>query len=281
MSAGKRGANQGPPRDDGEPLTPAEAALAEGLEFVFAGRPDHVAQAYLATQPAEVRRALGELTNAMALLGLAEAPRAPSPGLRGRILATLAAKAPARKALVVVDMIVDYLTPGRPMEVPRARAVLPAVKARIDAARAQGVPVVFTVDRHEADDPDLDLWCQHAVAGTEGSEVWPELGAAASDPVVGHPTYSAFSRSSLDEVLRGLGVDTLVMAGCLTELQIFTTATDALQRGYAVEVAEGCHGGGSEVAEQSAVNMLRMLKPYGPARRDLLASVNATATPAR
>ena len=142
-------------------------------------------------------------------------------------------------------MLNDHLTPGSSVEVPRARDIVPAVAARLDAARAAGLPVVYVVDQHDPDDADLDLWTTHNVAGTTGGEVWPALAPKDGDTIVTKPTYSAFAASDLDGVLDGLAVDTLVLTGCLTEVGIMATAMDALQRGYAVEVPPDAQAGSS------------------------------------
>jgi len=267
------------PRKRREPAqgtsVPAEEAAAEVLGFVLAGRLERVVDAFLEGQSPEVRAEVTRTTEAVSMLGRAAEPEAPSPALRARVLASVAAgrqRALPRKALVVVDMINDYLTPGRPLEVPRARDVVPALKRRIEEARASGVPVVFVVDRHAPDDPDLDVWGTHAVAGSGGDDVWPELAPQAGDRVVGHPTYSGFARSELDATLRTLQVDTLVLTGCATELQMLATGVDALQRGYAVEVPEDSQAGASAVNEQVALGVLKVTRPYEPARRELLAA---------
>ena len=43
-----------------------------------------------------------------------------------------------KKALVVVDMLNDFVRPGAPLEVPETRAILPALRRRIWKARRDG-----------------------------------------------------------------------------------------------------------------------------------------------
>jgi nicotinamidase-related amidase len=167
----------------------------------------------------------------------------------------------------------DHLAAGGPLEVPRARNIVPALAARLEAARREGVPIVYVVDQHEADDSDLDSWGTHNVKGSPGAEVWPALAPHACDRVVSKPTYSAFSRSNLADVLRELRVDTLELTGCLTEVGLVATATDALQRGYAVEIPPETQAGATELNERITLGVLSLLPPYGPARAELLAAV--------
>lgn len=51
---------------------------------------------------------------------------------------------PGSTALVIVDMQNDFVRVGAPLEVPDARATIPAQRRLLDAFRAAGRPVVFT-----------------------------------------------------------------------------------------------------------------------------------------
>jgi nicotinamidase-related amidase len=180
-----------------------------------------------------------------------------------------------RRALVVCDMIVDHLTPGRPLEVPRARAIVDALARRIARARASGTAVVYLLDRHEPNDPDLEEWGMHAVEGSEGAEVWGPLAPGPSDRIVTKPSYSGFFRSDLEAVLEELAVDTIVLTGCATEVQLMSTATDALERGFAVEMPADSQAGATELGEAVALGVLSGLAPYAPARRARLERITA------
>lgn len=251
--------------------------LADLAAAVLAGRPERVQEVALAQEPPDVRAAVAATTEALAAIGLAQAPITPSPGLRARLMQSLAMRmTPRKKALVVIDMINEHLTPGMPLEVPRARAIVPALAARLGAARSEGTPVVYVVDSHDPADEDLDAiegWGAHAIAGTEGTEVWPAIAPQAGDRVVTKSTYSAFTGSELASVLDALKVETLVLTGCLTELGVLATATDALQRGFAVEVPPDAQAGANPMTEQVALGVLSIMPPYGPARRARLAQL--------
>jgi nicotinamidase-related amidase len=258
---------------------PVESPLADLLAFLLAGRAERITQAVHSQMQPETKAGVGAVTDTVAALGYAVDPVTPSPALRDRILATFQARhaQQARTALLVCDMLVDHLTPGRPMEVPRARAIVPAVARRIAEARGAGVPVVFVCDRHAPDDPELAEWGAHAVEGSEGAEVWPELAPLPGDRIVAKPTYSAFTASSLEQVLDELRVDTVVLAGCATEVQLLTTATDALQRGFAVEVPPDTQAGNTEPGERFTLAILSALIPYAPARKARLERLAAQA----
>lgn len=267
---------------------------AELLALIASGRPERLMDLALATFPgasepqvqAAARAELLSLTRALSSLALAEPEVLPSDKLRARIVATMEARAgigkrPTKRALLVIDMLNDHLGEGRALEVPRAREIVPALQAHLDHARRDGIPVVYVCDEHERDDTDLDAWSAHNVRGSEGAQVWAPLTPKPGDRIVTKPTYSAFSRSELGNLLGDLGVDTLILTGCLTEIGVLATATDALQRGYVVEVPADAQAGATVETEQAAMLVLSLLTPYGPARCDLLsklATSEATVT---
>jgi nicotinamidase-related amidase len=259
-------------KHDDEP--PGGEQIADLAAVVLAARPERLMGPILSMESPEVRAGVQVVTEAVAALGLAADPLAPPASLRGRILASVQARRTrsdgARKALLVIDMIKEHLTPGNPLEVPRARAIVPALRERLAAARTSGVPVVYVVDEHDPDDDDMDGvegWGTHAIRGGEGSDVWPEIAPAPGDRVVKKATYSAFTGSELAQVLDDLKVDTLVMTGCLTEIGVMSTATEALQRGFVVEIPPEAQAGASAIAEQVVLGILGLMPPYGPARR--------------
>ncbi len=249
--------------------TPEEELIADVAAFLLVGRPERVEDAALAMRPGVVQTTAAALRREIAALGMTEAPVAPSAELRDRLLKSVA-KGLRRRALVVVDMIRDHLTEGCALEVPRAREILPALEARLTAARAAGMPIVYVVDEHDPDDADLDLWGTHAVKGSEGAEVWPSIAPRPGDRVVGKPSYSGFFESELEAVLDELRVDSLVLTGCATEIQLKSTAMDALQKGYEVEIPPDSQAGNAAELEMATLVVLRALVPYAPARRERL-----------
>lgn len=149
------------------------------------------------------------------------------------------ADADAGEALIVIDMLNDFVRKGAPLEVPDARRVLPVIEAEIAKARRLGRPVIYLCDSHESEDPEFSRlgWPPHAVKGTEGAQVVDELAPAEGDLVVEKTTYSGFYGTGLDELLRGRGITDLTLTGCVTHICVLFTASDAVLRGYRVSVA--------------------------------------------
>ena len=234
------------------------------LSMLLARTPDRAIDA-MATPSAEDREAIARLRNDLATLALEAEPVRPSPGLRERLLAKRPRpRRPKRPVFVIVDMINDHLTPGLPLEVPRARLIVPALQKHLAEARGKALPIVHVCDSHEEGDPDYGEWPMHALEGTEGSDPIPELAPLPGEHVVRKPTYSAFNRSNLGPLLEGLGADEIILTGCATELGVQATATDALQRGYVVTIPPDCQAGMSELGEQVTLLTLSTMPPYDP-----------------
>ncbi|AKV04717.1 Nicotinamidase [Labilithrix luteola] len=255
----------------------AEEQLAELAAFALAARPERVEDGILMLAPPGLREGVRSVRETVAVLGLAEAPVEPPPSVRSRILETIAGRRAPRRAVVVIDMINDHLKPGALLEVPRARAIVQALRTRLDEARASGIPIIYVVDEHEPDDPDLDAWGAHAVKGTAGTEIWSELAPRTGEAVVKKPSYSAFFQSELGRTLDDLRIDTLVLTGCLTEIGLMATATDAMQQGYAIEVPLDSQAGSAPELELSAVGTMNTMAPFGPARKARLERLDAQA----
>ena len=142
-------------------------------------------------------------------------------------------------AILVVDMLNDFVTGALGCD--RARAIVPATAELLNAARKAGVPVIFCNDAHiKGIDRELKLWGDHAIAGTPGAEVIPELGLCESDYVVPKRRYSGFFQTDLDILLNELGVQTVVVTGLHAHMCVRHTSADAYCLGYDVVAAKEC-----------------------------------------
>ena len=148
-----------------------------------------------------------------------------------------------KKALVIIDMLNDFLLPGAPLEVPDTREIMPNIEREIDKARGEGYPVVYVCDSHAPDDREFKIWPRHCVKGTKGAQVVDELKPEPEDTVVEKTTYSGFFNTRLEEVLKSLGATELIITGCVTNICILYTSSDAVLRGYNVTVPKDCVAG--------------------------------------
>lgn len=137
-------------------------------------------------------------------------------------------------AIIVVDMLNDFVTGA--LKCDRGLAMVPHLAKFLDEARELGIPVIFSNDSHLAGiDREFAVWGPHAIRGTKGAEVIPELHLdLKKDYVVPKMRYSGFFHTDLDLVLKQLGVDTVVMTGLHAHMCVRHTSADAFQLGYDV-----------------------------------------------
>ena len=160
------------------------------------------------------------------------------------------------KALLIVDMLKDFIDEGAPLQVPAGRWIVENIAGEIRYAREKGRPIIYLCDRHAADDPEFDYWPAHAVKGTPGAEVIDTLAPQPGDHVVEKTSYSGFFKSILEALLDELEIDEVLICGVLTNICVLYTAVDALQRGIRVIVPETCVAGLNEEDHKFALRQI-------------------------
>ena len=144
-----------------------------------------------------------------------------------------------RRAIIVIDMLVGFCRRGSLFS-PRYDAMVPALRAHLAAAEAEGVPLVFLVDTHVPDDPEFKMFPPHCVEGSGEDEVIPELrGFADRGTVVRKHTFSGFRGTPLEAVLERLRPEVIEVAGVCTDICVLHTVYDLKVRGYEVLVHKG------------------------------------------
>ena len=172
-----------------------------------------------------------------------------------------------RRALMVIDMQNGFLNPESPLCIRGARATVPACAQVIAACRRAAAPVIFVNRAYRADGSDVEntryqVWAAGGRPLTPGStgplsvENPPEFDRQEGDYEIIKPRYSAFFHTSLDLLLRRLGVDTVVLTGTTTPNCIRTTCYDAISQDYHVVVLDDCCSSNTDAIQQA--NMLDM-----------------------
>lgn len=167
----------------------------------------------------------------------------------------------SRQALIIIDMLEDFVREGGALEVPAARGIIPAVKKARDEARGAESPVIYVCDAHDPDDREFAIWPRHCVDNTPGAAVIEELAPRPDDIIIKKKTYSGFYETALDETLKRLGIDEIVLTGVCTNICVLYTASEATLRGYSVTVLKDAVAGLTEDDHNFALRqMSRVLK---------------------
>lgn len=165
------------------------------------------------------------------------------------------------KALIVIDMLNDFVTGS--LKCDRAQRIIPHIRKLIDGFHKNERLVIFANDSHLETDFEMHRWGPHAIAGTEGAQVIPELAPVKTDIIVDKHVYSSFFETPLDSILRSKKVDTVVLTGLHTHLCVRHTAADAFFRGYKILIPED---GVDSFTEEDHKSGLEYLKEYYAAK---------------
>ena len=143
-------------------------------------------------------------------------------------------------ALLITDMLNDFVNKGATLEVPTARTIIRNIKKEINKARKRHIPIIYCCDAHKDNDPEFKLWPRHAVKGTAGADVTEQLKPQKEDYVISKTYYSCFYKTSLDKLLKKLGTTHLILTGVVTNICILYTTAEAYMRGYKVVIPKNC-----------------------------------------
>jgi nicotinamidase/pyrazinamidase len=161
------------------------------------------------------------------------------------------------RALLLVDVIKDFLHEDGDRLLESFRERHPALVAAIADARQAGERIVYANDATGTWSSDAPGLVRHAIERGKGGDLVAEVAPRDGDVVVLKRRYSAFDATPLQSILReDLDVTELAIAGTATEMCVFQTATDALRRGFRVSVLAGACATVDPKAEQLALEFL-------------------------
>jgi nicotinamidase-related amidase len=152
-----------------------------------------------------------------------------------------------KRALLVIDVQNVYFS-GQ-MRIAYPHNSLANILVAMDAAQLAGIPVIIV--QHTA---------STTAAFAQGSPQWqlhPEVARRKHDLRIEKTMPGSFTGTNLESWLKGSGVDTVVIAGYMTQMCCDTTARQAVHLGFKVEFLSDATGtiavanaGGSVTAEE-------------------------------
>jgi nicotinamidase-related amidase len=205
--------------------------------------------------------------------------RAPN-RLANRAIAGLGAAAVRRQlAYAPIDTALLLVGP-QPDLLPCADTVA-ALTRLLTTVRAAGLPVIYVPAARPTprDGIRFPTPSQHAVfedellrPGSTGAGVHPELAPSAGDLVLApHPRLSAFAQTGLAVSLSDLGIRRIVVAGARTDIEVDSTARDAVELGLQTTVVADCCTGTSPENHRATVSITLPRIVHGVLKLDEIA----------
>ncbi|NWF93326.1 MAG: cysteine hydrolase [Syntrophaceae bacterium] len=143
------------------------------------------------------------------------------------------------------------------------RAIIPNLQRLLGEGRKRGFPIIFACDSFlEGDFIFKGRMKVHSLRGTKGSEVADELKPEPSDILLPKRRFSAFFKTDLDQTLRTLGVDTIVVTGMTTEVCVLTTALEGLSHDFSVILLEDCSASRNKEFREGCLRLYRDFALY-------------------
>ena len=139
-----------------------------------------------------------------------------------------------KRALLVIDVQREYFEGALPICHPVGH--LESILSVMDEAAQVKMPTV--VVRHHQPDPDSPMF-------RHGSDMWQlhdEVSSRPHDLLVDKQLPGSFTNTPLDEYLKAAEIDTVTIAGYMTQVCCDTTARQAFHLGYGVEFLSDCTG---------------------------------------
>jgi len=139
-------------------------------------------------------------------------------------------------------------------------------RSLVDAARRNGVPIIFVQEAHRPDLVDFGRELDgvegvHCIEGEYATEIAAEeLDFRPDDYFIRKRRYSCFFGTDLEILLKGLKAETLIFTGGLTDVCVHYTFVDAHQNDYYCRVVEDCVAGSTEQAHENALAAMEYLQ---------------------
>jgi len=150
-------------------------------------------------------------------------------------------KKQCKMAILVIDTINEYFDPKGKVFCEECRKIIPNLQKLLSFSRKKNIPVIYVNTSLLFDkEPIAKKWGLHAVRGTWGAKIIPELQPQEGDTIIFKRTYDGFYNTELELTLRSLDVDTVVVVGIHTHVCVLLTAVGAFDRGFNVIAIEDC-----------------------------------------
>ena len=167
----------------------------------------------------------------------------------------------ATTALLLIDVINDLDFEGSERMLPDALKAADAISALKSRAKASGIPVIYVNDNFghwRSDFREVAHYC--STNGDYGRQLIERLAPDDDDFFVLKPKHSGFYNTTLETLLRHLGVRRLILTGFSAHVCVLFTAGDAYMRDFALHAPEDCTASPTPEENEAALAYMKRVQ---------------------
>lgn len=146
-----------------------------------------------------------------------------------------------RPAIIHIDMANAWTRPDHAFTCEKMDTIIPACQRLNNAARAKGVPVVYTTTAYEVTEPgkpsDMGLWVNKIPVellseGSDAVQIDSRIAPEPGELVITKKRASAFPGTNLQQFLTVNRIDTVIVTGVTAAGCVRHTVEDAIAEGF-------------------------------------------------